>query len=532
MSKEIKSDVAKKPQIADKTQDHTKSKGLRNSIVLLLFFAISIAIWQWYKNNEIKTLPQEFNSLPTKIDEPKEDLVEENDTSIKNQLVETGIDTPIENKVIEPDTSSINDQMIGPIEEKLAEIDKRLIEIESMEERLVEIESIEKQLAEIDPSNELQNISNIIKKNIEQIKKNIKQNNSKFQSFEADLKKNIKQNNSKFQSFKTDLTESIGKQKVLEDLYRDLAFNHNETTIEEAEQLLLIANYQLRIANNIETTLVAMQEAKVRLSRINHPKISYLQEILVKDMDLLKSTPKIDIINIGLRLDNLTEIIDQLPLAMERPLLSENKSTLEISDTSMISKESQPAESILKPLQNLFNDTPKEEPISEGIFKEFLREIWTDIKKFINFKELIRIDHVGKQDIPPPSHSYFLRENLKLRLLSAHNALIARDSDNFKAYIKTSIEWVNKHFNNKSEIGISMLETLKQLHEQKITITAPNISASYDAVRQFRISTKRETANKLIDSKMTAQKRAEIEAKSEEAGEDSIMEEEVGGENK
>ena len=513
MSKEIKSDITEKSQVTDKPKansklkTNSKPKGLRNSIILLLFSAISIAAWQWYENNSgFKQLPQELENLLVRTDEPNESQLGENNLPIKNQLVEAEIDAPIENQLIESDTS-INKSLRETdtsIEDKLSEIEKRLIEVES----------IDKKPTEINPSKELQNIY-------------------------TKIENNIVQTNSRFKLLEVELAESIDKQKILEDLFRDLAPNHNEATIENVEQLLLIANYQLKLANNIDSAIVAMQEADVRLRRINHPKVSYLQEILIKDIDLLKSVPKIDIIGIGLSLDNLIETIDQLPLEIERTLLSENNGTPKITNTSSkpeassTPKASQPWDRFLETLQDFFNDTP----LSGGIFEEFLREIWSDIKELVNFKELIRVEHVGKQDIPPPSHSYFLRENLKLRLLAAHNALLARNAENFQAYIKTSIEWINKHFNTQSELGISMLETLKKLHDHKITITAPNISTSYDAVRQYRISTRREATNTLIDSKITTQKQAEdennkrllteAEAKVEEAAEAQAKAEEA-----
>ncbi|MBL79905.1 MAG: hypothetical protein CMH70_07755 [Nitrosomonadaceae bacterium] len=480
MSKEIKSDLTEEAKVADSPKANSKPKGLRNSIIFLLFSAVSIATWQWYENNGFKKLPQELENLLAKTDKTNEGQLGENNIPIKNKLVENEINRPDENQLIESDISANKS-----LKETNTHIENKLLEIEK---RLVEVESIEKQLAEINPSEELQNISNKIESN-------------------------IVQTNSRFKLLETELTESIDKQKILEDLYRDLTPNHNETTIEDVEQLLLIANYQLRLANNIESAIVAMQEANVRLRRINHPKISYLQEILVQDIDLLKSVPKIDIIGIGLSLDNLIATIDQLPLEIERVLLPENNGTLTIPDSSstldkpMIPEVSQPWDRFLETLQGFFNDTP----LAGGIFEEFMREIWSDIKKFVNFKELIRIEHVGKQDIPPPSHSYFLRENLKLHLLAAHNALLARNAEDFKSYIKKSIEWINKHFNNQSELGMSMLETLQQLHNHKIAITAPDISASYDAVRQYRISTKREVVNTLINSKVDAQKLAEDE---------------------
>ena len=322
------------------------------------------------------------------------------------------------------------------------------------ETRLVSIDSsIEKRLVEIDSSEELRNISDKVGREQEKT-------------------------DSKLKLLEIGLTESVGKQKILEGLYEDLAPNSNETTMEEVEQLLLVANQQTRLTNNVKSALVAMQEANVRLQRINHPQISHLQNILAKDIDLLKAVPIVDTMNISQSLDSLAESVNQLPLAMEAALPPKT------------------------------SDAPHKPKASEGLLgmlQDLLLEIWTDIKK------LVRIDHVGKQDIPPPSHSYFLRENLKLRLLAAHNALLARDAVNFKAYLKTSIEWINKHFNNKSKLGTSMLETLNQLHSNEISIDSPDISTSYDAVRKYRLATKKETANTAINSKIVEQKQAEEE---------------------
>ncbi len=327
---------------------------------------------------------------------------------------------------------------------------------QEFETRLVGIDSsIEKRLVEIDSSEELRNISDKVGREQEKT-------------------------DSKLKLLEVGLTESVGKQKILEGLYEDLVPNRNETTMEEVEQLLLVANQQTRLTNNVKSALVAMQEANVRLQRINHPQISHLQNILAKDINLLKAVPIVDTIGISQSLDSLAESVNQLPLAMEEALPPKT------------------------------SDAPHKPKASEGLLgmlQDLLLEIWTDIKK------LVRIDHVGKQDIPPPSHSYFLRENLKLRLLAAHNALLARDAVNFKAYLKTSIEWINKHFNNKSKLGTSMLETLNQLHSNEISIDSPDISTSYDAVRKYRLATKKETANAAINSKIVEQKQAEEENK-------------------
>jgi uncharacterized protein HemX len=192
----------------------------------------------------------------------------------------------------------------------------------------------------------------------------------------------------------------------------------------------------------------------------------------------------------------------------------EGATSPEIND---VPNKSQTSGGVLGILKDFFKGDPNESQETGGTLKtiqDFLLETWAnlnkyvDIEQFVNVEQLVRIEHVGKQDIPDPSHSYFLRENLKLRLLAAHNALLARDAGNFQAYLETSIEWINKHFNNKSELGISMLETLDQLHSNEIALNVPNILTSYDAVRKFHLSIKVKTANALIDSKIAEQKRA------------------------
>ncbi len=115
----------------------------------------------------------------------------------------------------------------------------------------------------------------------------------------------------------TRLAESQSQQLALEALYQELTRNRDEATLEEVEQLLLIANQQLQLAGNVKAALIAMQEADARLQRIDRPQLTPMRKILSRDMDLLKAAPYVDTVGISMRLDNLAAEVDQLPLAME-----------------------------------------------------------------------------------------------------------------------------------------------------------------------------------------------------------------------
>lgn len=248
------------------------------------------------------------------------------------------------------------------------------------------------------------------------------------------------------------LSESQSQQLALEALYQELTRNRDEVTLEEVEQLLLIANQQLQLANNVKAALIALQEADVRLQRIDRPQLTPIRKILSLDMDLLKTAPYVDTVGISLRLDNLAREIDKLPLAMElRP--EEKKPSPGRSDT-------------------------------ESVWLRFVREIWNDIK------QLVRVQNMDKPDIAllPPSQAYFLRENLRLRLLSARHALLARNPASFKADIEASLDWTNRYFDTSSEAVSSMLETLRELRDSDVGVELPLISASLDAIRKYRLA--------------------------------------------
>ena len=249
------------------------------------------------------------------------------------------------------------------------------------------------------------------------------------------------------------LAESQSQQLALEALYQELTRTRDEATLEEVEQLLLIANQQLQLASNVKAALIAMQEADARLQRIDRPQLAPLRKILSKDMDVLKSAPYLDTVGISLRLDNLAAAVDTLPLATE-----------------------------LRPLESPASE--HQVPEAESVWLRFARETWEDMKR------LVRIQHMDKPEIPllSPSQAYFLRENLKLRLLSARLALLARDGESFKADLDASSNWIARYYENKSHPVVNMLEALHQLRASEVGIELPRISASLDAVRNYRLA--------------------------------------------
>lgn len=248
-------------------------------------------------------------------------------------------------------------------------------------------------------------------------------------------------------------SEAQNQRAALETLYQELSSSRDETVLAQAEQMLLIAGQQLQLSSNVKAALIAMQQADDYLKRMDRASLNSLRKSISRDMDKLRALPNVDVPGINLRLDNLIASVDTLPLSQDFHL-SQKSEKLPTSDDS------------------------------ESGWQKLLHEIWDDAK------HLVRIENMQKAELPllSPTQTFFLRENLKLRLLSARLALLARDESSFKHDIQEAQEWVTHYFDTQDENGKLASLTLKSLRASNINIELPDVSASLEAVRSYRVT--------------------------------------------
>jgi uroporphyrin-3 C-methyltransferase len=254
------------------------------------------------------------------------------------------------------------------------------------------------------------------------------------------------------------MAESQSHQVAVEELYQEMSRNRDEWVLAEIEQMLLIASQQLQLAGDVRSALIALQTAESRLQRIDRPQFFTLRKSINKDIEQLQSLPQIDLAGLNLRLDSLSTEIDQFPLLPGR-----------------VTSTDKPA--------------PRQ-PLPENFWLRLREEAWQD------FKQLVRIQNMEKSELPllPPEQAYFLRENLRLRLLSARLALLQRNEASYKADIKAAEGWLKRYFDTSDKAVLSALNHLKQLGQSRLSIDLPDISASLNAARTFKLG--REKAGK------------------------------------
>jgi len=256
----------------------------------------------------------------------------------------------------------------------------------------------------------------------------------------------------------TQNAEMQNQRAALSTLYQDLSGSRDETVLADVEQILMIADQQLQLSGNVKAALIAMGQADDRLRRMDRPALNGVRKVIERDMEKLRALPGVDVSGISNQIDNLSDAIDAMPLTQELRLRQEGASAAASAPVA-----------------------------GETYWQRFWREMWQQAR------HLVLIENTRKRALPllSPNETFFLRENLKLRLLSARLALLSHDDTVFKHDLKTAQGWIQRYFDVKSPAGAEAVNTLRKLRASSINIELPDISDSLAAVRNYRISLSR-----------------------------------------
>ena len=271
------------------------------------------------------------------------------------------------------------------------------------------------------------------------------------------LVKDLRESQNRVAQLEGKLAEFQGQRVAMEEMYRELARAPDDWLLAEIEQTLNIASRELTLAGNVRAALIGLQAADQRLARADKLQVVQLRRAITQDMERLKALPLVDTQGVSVKLDNLMSLVPTLPLAVPDAIAPSGREVRT-------------------------NDA------NDSIAVRIGKDLWHEITQLVRIREL----DSGDPALLSPQQSYFLRENLKLRLLSARISLIARDETNYKEDLKRAREMITRYFDPKARVNANALAMLKQLAENPLSISSPDITASLAAVRAARAARERQ----------------------------------------
>lgn len=246
--------------------------------------------------------------------------------------------------------------------------------------------------------------------------------------------------------------DSQSQQLALQAMYQELSRDSDETSLADVEQALELADQQLQLAGNVRAALISLQNIDQRLQSSHKPQWIAIRRAVTGDTETLKKAPFVDTVGISVKIDSLVNAVDKLPLVVEKP------------------------------------QAPAPEVVSGKPQQSWLTRIASDI--WADLKSLIRVRRLERQEplLLSPEQSFFLRENLKLRLLDARMANLQRDGVTFKTDIRAANDYIERYFDIGSPATQRFMGGLRQLQQTEIAIQTPTLAHSLQAVRDAKLS--------------------------------------------
>jgi uroporphyrin-III C-methyltransferase len=254
------------------------------------------------------------------------------------------------------------------------------------------------------------------------------------------------------------LAETQGQQSALDAVYQELSKSGDERLLAEIEQSVTIAAQQLRLAGNVEAAMIALTGAEARLARTARPQFLGLRKLVARDIERLKAQPSADVPGVAMKLEGIIAVVDTMPLAYERrPKVESAK--------------------------------PAGSPVEASFWRGLASDLWNEVRHLVRVE---RIDSAGAGPaLLSPTQSFFLRENLKLRLVNARLALLSRDGRSFREDLRAATTWLERYFDASAKPVQASLATLNGLQAVDVGADAPGLSETLDAIRNFKLARER-----------------------------------------
>ena len=252
------------------------------------------------------------------------------------------------------------------------------------------------------------------------------------------------------------LSEVSLQRAQLEDLMQSLSRSRDENLVVDIESAIRLAQQQSQLTGSVQPLLAALQSSQLRLTKVAQPRLAPVLRAIMRDIEQIKATPVTDTPTLLIKIDELVRAVDNLAL-------------LNAVGTSVAnSAATKPAPETLSWAR----------AISMSWWEKMLNDLWR------NAQGLVRISRIDRPEasLLAPEQSYFVRENLKLRLLNVRLAVLARHFESAQADMNQVTRDLNKYFDVVSGQGPLTLALAREVLAQSKNTEIPRIDATLAAL--------------------------------------------------
>ncbi len=249
----------------------------------------------------------------------------------------------------------------------------------------------------------------------------------------------------------------VGVQRSqLEDLMQSLSRSRDENVTGDIEAGLRVAMQQTAITGSAEPLVAALKQADERLARYNEPRLEGVRRAIARDLDRVRAVGVADVPSLSIKLDEVFRMVDDLPLLSVAQVPRKGAS-------SALAAAAPASATTTTPPAGAWSATWRD------AWAHGIEHVWNEVKSLVR---VTRIDNPEAM-LLAPDQAFFVRENLKLRLMNARLALLSRQFDTAQMDLRIGLGALDRYFDRSSRRTVLAIDLLKQVSAQARHVGVP-----------------------------------------------------------
>ncbi|WPB58054.1 uroporphyrinogen-III C-methyltransferase [Xylophilus sp. GOD-11R] len=252
------------------------------------------------------------------------------------------------------------------------------------------------------------------------------------------------------------LSEVSLQRSQLEELMQSLSRSRDDTLVVDIDSALRLAQQQADLTGTADPLLAALRSADQRIARAAQPRLAPVQRAIARDMERVRAASVTDVPGLLSRLDELVRMVDELPL--------------------------QNAVAQAAAMHGGAAPLPEPDTSADPLWRATLRRAWFAVRD--EARGLVRVSRIDQPEavLLAPDQAFFLRENLKLKLVNARLGVLARQSNAARSDLAGAAFALQHYFEPGSRRVVTAGEMLKQAQAQMNGTSIPQPEETLSAL--------------------------------------------------
>lgn len=247
------------------------------------------------------------------------------------------------------------------------------------------------------------------------------------------------------------LSEVALQRSQLEELMQSLSRSRDENLVVDIESALRLALQQSQLTGSVEPLLAALRTAEQRITRAAQPRLSPVLRALARDIERVKAATVTDLPGLLLKIDELVRLADEVPVAN--------------------------AVAVVRPSPRVHEGSAPS-PVDPQWWRDAVAQVLDELRA------LVRVGRIDQPEavLLSPDQAFFVRENLKLKLLNARLGIFARQHVSARADMSAAVALLGKYFDPGSRKTQNALAQAQQVQSLMKALELPRVDESLAAL--------------------------------------------------